>query len=125
MLKLEVIGNLGADAILRDNGNYKPFTTFPIAVSEKFTNRDNIVVERTIWVHCNINKNCDNLRPYLLKGTKVFVSGNCRLRTYQDNDKNIRAGLDCLVDNLELCGTRKEEQQKTQEDGKESDKCPF
>lgn len=101
MLNLQVIGNLGADAERREN-NGRAFVTFRVAHSEKRND-----VERTTWVSCVLNGDGGLLAQYLVKGTKVFVSGRVTLKTYSSpKTHQIEAGLDLNVDRIELCGGR-------------------
>lgn len=105
MIKIQVIGNLGCNAVLKDNGNFKPFTTFPVGVNEKYRNSEGIAVDRTVWIQCNINWDCSNLRPYLTKGSKVYVCGSMRTRVFTTNNGINCCGIDCFVDTIELCGS--------------------
>lgn len=110
MLQLNVIGNLGADA-KKVTGNFETFVSFNVAHVEKYTDRKGVQVERVIWVNVSINWNCEKLLPFLLKGTKVFVSGNMKTRIYQDKNGNTFAGIDLQASNLTLCGGNKPETQ--------------
>ena len=106
MLKLEVIGNLGADARLQENVNGK-FVAFNVAHTSRRTDRSTgEVVENTQWVSCTLNGNGGNLLQFLTKGTKVYVSGDMTLRTYTGNDKLQHVGINLFVRDIELCGGR-------------------
>lgn len=109
MLKLEVIGNLGADAEVR-NVNGSVFTSFRVADSRKVANRQTgEVTETTTWVSCTINGSADNLIPYLKRGQKVFVRGNAELKVYvSSSDGQRHAGLNLFVTEIQLCGSRAE-----------------
>lgn len=101
MLNLQIIGNLGADAERRET-NGRAFISFRVAHSEKRND-----VEKTTWVSCVLNGDGGNLAQYLVKGTKVFVSGRAQLKTYSSpKTHQIEAGLDLNVDRIELCGGR-------------------
>ena len=101
MLILQVIGNLGADAERRET-NGRTFVSFRVAHSEKRND-----VERTTWVSCVLNGDGGLLAQYLVKGTKVFVSGRVSLKTFSSpKTHQIEAGLDLNVDRIELCGGR-------------------
>lgn len=105
MLKANLIGNLGADAVVNktDSGLF-------VALNVAHTRRYFISgqkTEETIWVSVTINWNCEKILPYLLKGTKVFVSGPIRLRVYTGHDGKQHAGLTVICDDIELCGSSK------------------
>ena len=76
MIKVEIIGNLGADAqLLEKNGN--KFVAFRVANTDKWVDKSTgQVIESTQWVSCTLNGDGGALLPYLKKGTKVFVRGN-------------------------------------------------
>lgn len=106
MLKLEVIGNLGADAELRSvDGN--EFVSFRVCHSSKVvSSQTGEVVENRTWVSCTISGRADSLRPFLKKGQKVFVRGNASLRLFvSSSDGQRHAGLNLRVWELELCGS--------------------
>lgn len=105
MLKLVIIGNLGADAELR-NANGAQFLSFRVAHSDRWTDRNSGEVHgNTTWVSCTLNGDGGNLRPYLKQGTKVFVYGDVSTRIYvSPKDGKQYAGIDCRVRQLELCG---------------------
>lgn len=106
MLKLSVIGNLGADC-RKNEGNFNPFYSFSLAHSIKRTEANGQLSEHTIWINCIINWDCSKVFPYLRKGTKVYVHGNGSIKiTTADNGEKF-ASLTCIVSDLELCGNAK------------------
>lgn len=106
MLKLSVIGNLGADC-RKNEGNFNPFYSFSLAHSVKRTEANGQMSEHTIWINCIINWDCSKVFPYLKKGTKVYVHGNGSIKiTTADNGEKF-ASLTCIVSDLELCGSAK------------------
>lgn len=108
MLKTSVIGNLGADAHVV-TGNFQDFVSMNVAHTRKFKKADGTPYEETIWVNVVINWDCSKLMPYLLKGSKVYVSGNTRLRTFTAKGGAIAAGIDIIADTVELCGSKQPE----------------
>lgn len=105
MLQLQIIGNLGADAEVR-NTNGAQFLTFRVAHTNRYTDRNTGEVrESTTWVSCTMNGDGGNLRQYLKQGTKVYVYGDVSTRLYvSSKDGTQHAGIDCRVRQLELCG---------------------
>ena len=51
MIKLQIIGNLGADCIQKEI-NGKNVINFNVAHTEKFKDAQGNVVEKTIWANC-------------------------------------------------------------------------
>ena len=104
MIKVEVIGNLGADCeVKQSNGN--KFGACRIAHTEKYTDAQGNVHESTIWVDVVIPDAENKVIPYLKAGVKVFVRGNANLRVYSSQkDRCMKAGLTINAREIELCG---------------------
>ena len=106
MLKLQLIGNLGADAEIRQVGE-RSVISFNVAHSEKYTDRNTgQLVDKTVWVGCSYwrQPTQTGVAKYLTKGKKVFVEGEPSVRTYQNREGATVATLDLRVINLELLG---------------------
>ena len=109
MIRIEMIGNLGADAELKDN-NGRKFVSFRLAHTDKWKNsqtgQDSV---STIWASCAINGDAHNLLPYLKKGVKVFVRGSVQLNMYSSpKTHQMECGLNIAVWEIELCGGQRE-----------------
>lgn len=105
MFRLEVIGNLGSDAQVR-NANGSEFLSFSVGHSEKSGE-----VQTTVWVDCTLNKVNARLLPFLVRGAAVYVCGRAFLRTYKGRDGAVHAGISCRVDALQLCGSSQQSNQ--------------
>lgn len=104
MLKLEVIGNLGADAEVKSS-NGKQFVTFRVAHTDKWTGDDNVKHETTTWVDCILANVESKVIPYLKQGVKVMVRGNMSLRVFSSQkERAMKAGAQVNVMELELVG---------------------
>ena len=104
MIKVEVIGNLGADCeVKQSNGN--KFGACRVAHTEKYTDAQGNVHESTIWIDVVIPDAENKVIPYLKAGVKVFVRGNASLRVYSSQkDRCMKAGLTINAREIELCG---------------------
>lgn len=106
MLKAEIIGNLGADAV-RNQGNDGTYISFRVAHSTTYTNRNSgEVTKNTTWVSCTMNGDGGNLLPYLKSGEKVYVRGNLSSRIFVGHDGQRHAGLNISVSEIELVGSK-------------------
>ena len=103
MIKLQVIGHLGKDAIV-NNVNGKSVINFTVAHSEKYKDAQGAQKERTIWVDCAYWSEKIAIAPYLKKGTSVFVEGQPDVRTYTTQDGRNGASLTLRVANIQLVG---------------------
>lgn len=101
-----VIGNLGTDAHIRKNQAGSEFTSFSVASTRKFKNSLGETIEETSWVSVVVTWDTSRLRPYLIKGTKVFVMGRLRTRIFTTKAGEQAVGVECVADELELCGSR-------------------
>lgn len=97
-------GNIGKDAIVRHTPNGDPVASFSVAVQSGYGER-----KATSWLNCNLwGKRAESLAPYLLKGAKVFISGEFTLRTYTDKAGFEKVSPDVNVRELELSGKPQE-----------------
>lgn len=104
MLKVELIGNLGADAEVKESNGSK-FVVMRVAHTSKYTDQNAQTHEKTTWVDVTINDAETKVLPYLKAGVKVFVRGNADLRVYSSpKDRCMKAGLSVSAFEIELCG---------------------
>ena len=96
MLEIQLIGNIGKDAEVRNGGNGMSAIGFNVATSKKLKG-ENV----TTWVKCTkwVKEGDTKIADYLKKGTKVFVSGEVGIEMYQE-----KSSLTCRVGRVELCG---------------------
>lgn len=104
MLKVELIGNIGADAEVKDFQGNK-FVTFRVAHSSRYKDAQGNETESTTWVDVTMNDVESKVIPFLKQGVKVYVRGNANLRVYSSpKDKMMKAGLQVSAWEIELCG---------------------
>lgn len=106
MLKCEMIGHLGADAVPQ-KVNGSEFVSFRVAHSVTTTDTSTgQVTESTTWVSCTLNGDGGRILPYLRKGQRIYCRGNLSCRIYVGNDGQRHAGLNLYVTEIELCSSR-------------------
>lgn len=108
MIKLQVIGNLGKDAIV-NNVNGKNVINFTVAHTEKYKDAQGNQKDRTTWVDCAYWTDRTAVAPYLKKGTQVYVEGQPDVRTYTTGDGRQGASLTLRISNVQLLGSRNNE----------------
>lgn len=111
MLKVEFVGHIGADAEIKDF-NGKRYIAFNVATSERYKDAQGNTVSRTTWVSC-LKPGEGSVVGYLKKGTQVYCRGNLSVRTYTGRN-GVEAGINCTVTELELLGSRQDEQNQQQ-----------
>lgn len=112
MIRLEIVGNLGADAEIKEyNGN--KFVSFRVAHSEKWVDQQTGAIStQTTWVSCSLNGNGKGLTQYLKKGTKVFLRGTPNFVQYSSpKTHKMEVGVNLYVKEIELCGGHQEQSQ--------------
>lgn len=105
MIKLQVIGHLGKDAVV-NTVNGRSVINFNMAHSEKYKDAQGVQKDRTIWVVCAYWTDRTAIAPYLKKGTQVYAEGNPDVRAYTSNDGKNGAALTLRVSNVQLLGSR-------------------
>lgn len=104
MFKVEIIGNIGADAEIKESNGSK-FVTFRVADTQKWKTEGGEDREVTNWHDVILSNAESRVIPYLKAGTKVFVRGNGSLRVYSSKkDRCMKAGLTVSALEIELCG---------------------
>lgn len=111
MFKCTIIGNLGKDAVVK-NSQFGEFVSLTIAHTEKYTDRQGVQREQTVWVSGTINWNASRLLPYLKKGVKVYAYGNLKQRIYVDGNGNHCISNDLNISDFALCGGDRPTEQK-------------
>ena len=105
MIKLQVIGNLGKDALV-NNVNGKSVINFTVAHTERFKDAQGNQKDRTTWVDCSYWTDRTAVAPYLKKGTQVYVDGQPDVRAYTTQDGRQGATLTLRVSSVQLLGAK-------------------
>ncbi len=104
MIKLQVIGNLGADCIQKEV-NGKTVINFNVAHSEKFKDAQGNLKERTTWVNCAYWTDRTAVAQYLTKGRTIYAEGTPEADAYSNKDGQPTATLRLRVLMLQLLGS--------------------
>jgi single-strand DNA-binding protein len=103
MIKLQIIGNLGKDCIVKEI-NGKHVINFSVAHTERFKDSQGVQKERTTWVECAYWTDRTAIAPYLLKGTTVFAEGSPEAESYTNKEGQPAVTLRMRVQNIQLLG---------------------
>lgn len=110
MLQLEVIGNLGSDAEIKEFGG-KKYVSMNVAHSEKRKDGN----ESTVWVSVLWYGEGGNLLQYLKKGAKVFLRGRLVPKAYVDKNNQPQCSVNMYANEVNLCGGKAESQAPVQD----------
>lgn len=101
--KAILIGNLGADPEMRYTQNGTAMTTFNLATTERWKNKDGVQEEKTEWhrivVWRQLAEICGN---YLQKGSKVYIEGSIQTRQWDDKDGNKRYTTEIVARDMKM-----------------------
>ncbi len=84
--KVMLIGNLGQDAEHRFTTNNTEVTSFSVATTHSYKNREGNWVNETTWHNIVAFGLSDFYKNVLKKGKKVYVEGRISKRDYENKD---------------------------------------
>ena len=113
MIKLQIIGNLGADCIQKEV-NGKTVINFNVAHTEKFKDAQGNLKERTTWVNCAYWTDRTAVAQYLLRGKQIFAEGTPEVESYTNKEGQPAVTLRMRVQNLQLLGGNTDGNQQSQ-----------
>lgn len=109
--KVILIGNVGKDPEVRTMPDGTPVVNFPLAVSEKYKDRNGDTHENTEWPNIVCWRGVAELvGKYVHKGDKLYVEGKMRTRSYDDKDGVKRYSTEINVDTIEFLTPKRDEQ---------------
>ena len=89
--KMMVIGNLGRDPEMRYTPSGQAVTNFSIATNRRYTTAEGEAREETEWFRVSVwGRQAESCNQYLSKGSKVYVEGRLRSRSYETRDGETR-----------------------------------
>ena len=110
--KVILLGNVGKDPDVRYPAQGQVVATFSLATSDRaYTNAAGVKVpERTEWYNIVAwGKNAEVIEKYVKKGTKLYIEGKLRTRTWEDKNAIKRYVTEIYVDTFELLGSKPSE----------------
>ena len=113
MLKTQIIGSIGADAVL-NNVNGVQVANFSVCHSEKYKDANGVVVNKSVWVNVSWWLKSTAILPYLKKGVSVYIDGTPSVDTYKNKDGQTVAQLRLRATMVQLLGGNKQENNNQQ-----------
>ena len=111
MIKLQIIGNLGKDCIVKEV-NGQNVINFSVVHSERYKDKQGNQKERATWVECAYWTDKTGVAPYLLKGKTIYAEGYPEAEAYMNKDNQAAATLRMRVQTIQLVGGVGEGQQQ-------------
>lgn len=107
LCKAMIIGNLGRDPEMRYTPTGKPVTSFSVAVNRVYNSAEGERKEETEWFRVSAwNKLAETCSQYLRKGSKVYVEGRLRTRTWEGQDGQKRLDLEVVASEMVILDTK-------------------
>lgn len=99
-----VVGYLGRDPEMRFTDGGDAVTSFSVATSKHWKDKDGNKQEETTWHNVSVWGNqAGPCNQYLHKGDPVLVKGQAKARAYSDkNDGSPRSSLDVRADQVQF-----------------------
>jgi single-strand DNA-binding protein len=108
MIKLQIVGNLGKDCIVKEV-NGKNVINFSVAHTERYKDSQGNQKERTTWVECAYWTDKTAVAQYLTRGRTVYAEGSPEADAYTNKENQPAATLRMRVQSVQLLGGTGEE----------------
>ena len=107
LCKAMIIGNLGRDPEMRYTPAGKAVTSFSVACNRTYSTAEGERKEETEWFRISAwGKLAETCSQYLRKGSKVYVEGRLRTRTWEGQDGQKRTEVEIVASDLQMLDTR-------------------
>jgi len=104
-----VVGHLGRDPEMRYTQDGTPVTSFSVATSRRWTDREGEPKEETTWFRVSAwGRQAETCNQYLSKGRPVLVEGIVTASAWKGRDGEPRASLELRADRVVFLGQRGE-----------------
>jgi len=105
--KVTLIGNVGKDPETRYLESGVPVSTFSLATSESFKNKNGERVTSTEWHNIVLWRGLAELaEKYVHKGDPLFIEGKIRTRTWEDKEGRRRYTTEIIANNMIMLSPR-------------------
>lgn len=105
--KVILIGNVGKDPEVRHLDSGVAVTTFPLATSETYKNKEGQKVTNTEWHNIVLWRGLAEVaEKYVKKGNPLYIEGKIRTRSWDDKDGNKRYTTEIIADNMQMLGSK-------------------
>lgn len=106
--KVMLIGNVGKDPELKFTPSGIPVTSFRLATTESWREKDGSLQEHTDWHTIVAWRGLAEIITKLVKrGSKIYVEGRLQSRSFEDKNGNKKYVVEVLADNMLILETKK------------------
>jgi len=105
--KVILVGNVGKDPEVRHLDSGVAVTTFPLATSETYKNKEGQKVTNTEWHNVVLWRGLAEVaEKYVKKGNPLYIEGKIRTRSWDDKDGNKRYTTEIIADVMQMLGSK-------------------
>lgn len=105
--KVILVGNVGKDPETRHLDNGVAVTTFSLATSETYKNKEGQKVTNTEWHNIVLWRGLAEVaEKYVKKGNPLYIEGKIRTRSWDDKDGNKRYTTEIVADIMQMLGSK-------------------
>lgn len=117
--KVLLIGNLGQDPVLEYTPNGTAVTKLSIATAESQKNKSGEWEERTEWHRVVLfGKQAESASQYLRKGSKVFIEGRLKTRSWEDQNGQKKYATDIISNDVVFLDSKQDGSRREPANGK-------
>ena len=110
--KVILVGNVGKDPEVRHLDSGVAVTTFPLATSETYRNKEGQKVTNTEWHNIVLWRGLAEIaEKYVKKGNPLYIEGKIRTRSWDDKDGNKRYTTEIVADNMQMLGSKQSQEE--------------
>lgn len=113
MLKGQIIGYAGKDAVVQQHG-IESVINFSVCHTDRYTDAAGVKHEKATWVNCSWWKENTNVAQYIKKGTLLWVEGAIEAKNFKDKSGESKPYLNIRVSRVELLGGKREDNSQGQ-----------
>lgn len=108
--KVMLIGNVGKSPETKHTPSGIPVTTFRLATTENWKDRDGKVQEQTDW-HTIVAWRglAEVIQKLVTKGSRIYIEGRLQTRTFNGKDGLKKHIVEILADNMLLLDSKRKE----------------
>jgi single-strand DNA-binding protein len=123
--KAILIGRLGKDPDVKYTPDGTMVTTFSLATTEQWKDKNGDKIQKTEWHNIvTWKKLAEICGEYLKKGSLCFIEGRIQTRSWEDKDGIKRYTTEIVASNMKMLDGKKAEEQLAA-DGMPLDDVPF
>ena len=101
--QVHLIGTVGNDPEVRAIQGGAKVSSFRLATTERYKDRDGNRQEQTEWHNITVwNNRADFVEKYIHKGSNLFIEGKLRTRQWTDQQGNKRYTTEVSAENIQL-----------------------